>query len=157
MAAVKRRIRPKLPKLSIKDTKFMNPQFNVEWNEISAAKRGEQTTLDEFFNLGKAKWIALAKKGRMVKYSISQAKKIENTHAAVPNGFEKLDKPKQERSLSQILSGKVELSILANWSDGYKFLIAGNTRLTAMMKIFGEGYVWQYNVPDELPRPGMKL
>jgi len=25
------------------------------------------------------------------------------------------------------------------------------------MKIFGEGYVWQYNVPDELPRPGMKL
>ena len=150
MATVKRRIRPKLPKLSLKNTKFMNPQFNVEWNEISGAKRGEQTTLDDFFNLGKAKWIALAKKGRMVKYSISQANKIENTDAGNPNAFSKLMPIKQERAAKQIVSGKVELPIVANWSDGYKFLIGGNTRLTAMMNIFGEGYAWQFNVPDVL-------
>jgi hypothetical protein len=130
--------------------KFKNPQFSVEWNEISDAKRGEQTTLDDFFNLGKTKWIALAKKGRMVKYNISQAKNIENTDAGNPNAFSKLLPIKQERSTKQIYAGEVELSIVANWSDGYKFLIGGNTRLTAMMKIFGEGYVWQYDVPDVL-------
>ena len=86
MATV-RRIRPKL---SLKNIKFKNPQFNVEWNEISGAKRGEQTTLDDFKDLGKDKWIALAKKGRMVKYSISQAKKIENTDAGNPQACHKL-------------------------------------------------------------------
>jgi len=147
VATVKRIIRPKL---SLKNIKFKNPQFNVEWNEISDAKRGEQTTLDDFFNLGRTKWIALAKKGRMVKYSISQAKKIENTDAGNPKAFHKLLPIKQERSVKQIFEGVVELSIVANWSDGYKFLIGGNTRLTAMMNIFGEGYVWQFNVPDVL-------
>ena len=147
MATVKRRIRPKL---SLKNIKFKNPQFNVEWNEISGAKRGEQTTLDVFFNLGRTKWIALAKKGRMVKYNISQAKNIENTDAGNPDAFSKLLPIKQERSVKQIFIGAVELSIVANWSDGYKFLIGGNTRLTAMMKIFGEGYAWQFNVPDVL-------
>ena len=146
MATV-RRIRPKL---SLKNIKFKNPQFNVEWNEISGAKRGEQTTLDDFFNLGRTKWIALAKKGRMVKYNISQAKNIENTDAGNPDAFSKLLPIKQERSVKQIFIGAVELSIVANWSDGYKFLIGGNTRLTAMMKIFGEGYAWQFNVPDVL-------
>ena len=136
--------------------KFRDPDFANEWSEINKATRGEQTTLDDFFDLGKAKWIALAKKGRMVKYSISQAKKIENTDAGNPSGFSKLLPKKQKRALNQIDSGKVELSIVANYGD-YKFLVAGNTRLTAMMKIFGEGYVWQYNVPDELPRPGTKL
>ena len=53
-------------------------------------------------------------------------------------------------AVKQIFIGAVELSIVANWSDGYKFLIGGNTRLTAMMKIFGEGYAWQFNVPDVL-------
>ena len=130
--------------------KFKNPQFNVEWNEISGAKRGEQTSLDYFNRLGKDKWIALAKKGRMVKYSISQAKKIENTDAGNPKAFHKLLPIKQERSVKQIFEGVVELSIVANWSDGYKFLIGGNTRLTAMMNIFGEGYAWQFNVPDVL-------
>ena len=145
MATV-RRIRPKL---SLKNIKFKNPQFNVEWNEISDAKRGEQTTLDDFFNLGRTKWIALAKKGRMVKYNISQAKNIENTDAGNPKAFHNLLPIKQERSVKQIFEGVVELSIVANWSDGYKFLIGGNTRLTAMMNIFGEGYAWQFNVPDQ--------
>ena len=51
--------------------------------------------------------------------------------------------------LAQINSGEVELSIVARYDKNYKWLIAGNTRLTAMMKLFGEGYVWEYQVPEE--------
>ena len=137
-------------KIKKKNIQFGKPDFANEWSEISGATRGEQTTLDDFKALGKTKWIALAKKGRMVKYSISQAKKIENTDAGNPKAFHKLLPIKQERSVKQIFEGVVELSIVANWSDGYKFLIGGNTRLTAMMNIFGEGYAWQFNVPDVL-------
>ena len=144
-------------KMNGTDIRFEKPNFAYEWSEIYKATPGQRTEIDDMRSLGFARWIGLAKIGEIIKVTKALAKKIENTHAAVPNGFEKLDKPKQERSLNQILSGKVELSILANWSDGYKYLVAGNTRLTAMMKIFGEGYVWQYNVPDELPRPGMKF
>jgi hypothetical protein len=136
---------------------FRNPDFAHEWSEIYKAIPGQRTEIDDMRSLGFARWIGLAKLGKMIKVTKALAKKIENTHAADPDSFEKLDKPKKDRTAKQIYSGKVELSILANWSDGYKYLVAGNTRLTAQMKIFGEGYVWQYNVPDELPRPGMKL
>ena len=136
--------------------RFEKPNFANEWSEIYKATPGQRTEIDDMRSLGFARWIGLARKGKMIKVTKALAGKIENTHAANPNAFKTLDKPKQERSMNQIFSGKVELSILANWSDGYKYLVAGNTRLTAMMKIFGEGYVWQYNVPDELPRPGQR-
>ena len=42
------------------------------------------------------------------------------------------------------------MPIVALYSDGYKELLAGNTRLTAMMAQNGEATVWQFNVPDEL-------
>ena len=129
---------------------FRNPDFAYEWSEIYKAPSGKRTEIDDMRSLGFSRWIGLAKLGKMIKVTKALAKTIENTHAADPDSFEKLDKPKKERTLNQIYSGKVELSILANWSDGYKYLVAGNTRLTAMMNIFGEGYAWQFNVPDVL-------
>ena len=134
-------------KLKGTDIAFGKPNFNNEWSEIGPTKKGHY---DDFKALGKSKWITLAKKGKMVKYNPSQAKKIENTDAGNPSSFKKLMPIKQERSTNQIYSGQVELSIVANYTDGFKILVAGNTRLTAQMHLFGEGWVWQFNVPDEV-------
>jgi hypothetical protein len=77
------------------------------------------------------------------------AKIIENTEAATPEKFDKLMPVKKARIVKQFNSGKVELSIVAKYDNKFKYLIAGNTRLTAMMKLFGEGYVWEYHVPKK--------
>ena len=42
------------------------------------------------------------------------------------------------------------MPIVAVYSDGYKELIGGNTRLTAMMAKDGKATVWQFEVPDEI-------
>ena len=42
------------------------------------------------------------------------------------------------------------MPVVAVYSDGYKELIGGNTRLTAMMAKHGKATVWQFEVPDEV-------
>jgi len=119
---------------------FVKPQFDVEW--------GEATRYPEFKKLGKKEWIKLAKKGKAV--TIKNAKDINNTDAADPASFKSLDKNKQARALAQLKSGDVEMPIVAVYSDGYKELIGGNTRLTAMIAQNGKATVWQFEVPDEV-------
>ena len=141
--------------------RFGKPQFNVEWGEIGKAVKGKSTPIDEAKAMGYARWIGLAKTGGMVKVTKATAKVIENSHVATPNKFNELTEDRKERVLAQINSGEVELSIVASYGSDYKWLIAGNTRLTAMMKLFGEGYVWEYQVPEEqrigLMFPRMKM
>ena len=119
---------------------FVKPQFDVEWDEA--------TRYPEFKKLGKKAWIKLASKGKAV--TIKNAKDINNTDAADPDSFKSLDKNKQARALAQLKSGDVEMPIVAVYSDGYKELIGGNTRLTAMMAQNGKATVWQFEVPDEV-------
>ena len=119
---------------------FVKPQFDVEWEE---AER-----YPEFVKIGKEEWIKLAKKGKAVE--ITDASDIENTDAADPDSFKDLDPAKQKRSLTQLEKGNVEMPIIAVYSDGYKELIGGNTRLTAMMARDGKATVWQFEVPDEV-------
>ena len=119
---------------------FVKPQLDVEW--------GKATRYPEFKKLGKKEWINLAKKGKAV--TIKNAKDINNTDAADPASFKSLDKNKQARALAQLKSGDVEMPIVAVYSDGYKELIGGNTRLTAMMAKNGKATVWQFEVPDEV-------
>ena len=61
-----------------------------------------------------------------------------------------MDPNKQKRALAQLEKGNVEMPIVAVYSDGYKELIGGNTRLTAMMAKDGRATVWQFEVPDEI-------
>ena len=86
-------------KLKGTDIAFGKPNFNNEWSEIGPTKKGHY---DDFKALGKSKWITLAKKGKMVKYNPSQAKKIENTDAGNPSSFKKLMPIKEERETNQI-------------------------------------------------------
>lgn len=121
-------------------TKFVEPNFNSEWEE---AER-----YPEFQKIGKAAWIKLAKKGK--EFTIKSAKDINNTDAADPDSFKSLDPNKQRRALAQLEKGTIELPIVAVYSDGYKELIGGNTRLTAMMAQDGQATVWAFKVPDEV-------
>jgi hypothetical protein len=119
---------------------YSTPNFEYEWEE---AER-----YPEFRKIGKAAWIDLAGKGRAV--TIRSAKGINNTDAADPNSFKLLDKTKQARALDQLKSGTVEMPIIAIYSDGWKELIGGNTRLTAMLAQNGKATVWEFKVPDEV-------
>ena len=125
---------------NVESIKYTTPKFEEEWME---AKR-----YPEFKRLGKDKWIELAKNGKPI--TITSAKDINNTDAADPESFKTLNPEKQARALAQLQAGNVEMPIVALYSDGYKELLAGNTRLTAMMAQNGEATVWQFNVPDEL-------
>ena len=119
---------------------FVLPQFDVEWDEAAR--------YPEFVAIGKDAWIKLAKTGKAV--TITDASDIENTDAADPDSFKTLEPAKQKRALAQLEKGSVEMPIVALYSDGFKELIAGNTRLTAMMAKDGRATVWQFEVPDEV-------
>ncbi|MFZ9303097.1 MAG: hypothetical protein ACO239_06980 [Sediminibacterium sp.] len=125
---------------NIQSLKYTTPKFEEEWKE---ARR-----YPEFKRLGKDKWVELAKTGKPVR--ITSAEDINNTDADTPELFKTLNPDKQERALAQLEAGNVEMPIVALYSDGYKELLAGNTRLTAMMSKNGEATVWQFNVPDEI-------
>jgi hypothetical protein len=127
--------------------KYKTPNFNSEWEE---AER-----YPEFRKIGKDAWIELAGKGKAV--TIRSAKDINNTDAADPDSFASLDKTKQGRALDQLKSGTVEMPIVAVYSDGWKELVGGNTRLTAMMAQNGEATVWVFKVPDEVAELAEKL
>jgi hypothetical protein len=120
--------------------KYANPQFDAEWEE---AER-----YPEFVKIGKEAWIELASKGKAV--TIKSAKGINNTDAADPDSFKSLDKDKQARALAQLKGGNVEMPIVAVYPDGWKELIGGNTRLTAMLAQDGRATVWVFEVPDEV-------
>jgi hypothetical protein len=120
--------------------KYSAPNFDYEWEE---AER-----YPEFRKIGKDAWIELAGKGKAV--TIRSAKGINNTDAEDPNSFTSLDKTKQGRALDQLKSGTIEMPIVAVYPDGWKELVGGNTRLTAMLAQNGEATVWAFKVPDEM-------
>ena len=132
--------RSRVPPVTQYNESFVLPQFDVEWDEAAR--------YPEFVAIGKDAWIKLAKTGKAV--TITDASDIENTDAADPDSFKSLDPNKQKRALAQLEKGSVEMPIVAVYSDGFKELIAGNTRLTAMMAKDGRATVWQFEVPDEV-------
>jgi len=119
---------------------FVKPKFHKEWDEASR--------YPEFRKMGKDAWIKLADEGEAV--TITSAVGISNTDATEPDSFSSLDKEKQARTLAQLKSNRVEMPIVAVYSDGHKELIGGNTRLTALMAKKIPATVWQFDVPDEV-------
>jgi len=130
----------KLTQLILEGLSYKVPNFDYEWEEA--------VRYPEFKKLGKHDWIDLATKGREV--TITSAKDINNTDANNPNAFKSLNKDKRERTLAQIQSGTVEMPIVAKYPDGYKELLGGNTRLTALMAKNGKATIWMFDVPEEI-------
>ena len=125
----------------------VEPNFDFEW--------GEAARYPEFKKLGKDKWIELAKTGKAIE--ITSAEDINNTDANEPDAFKTLDPNKQKRALAQLKSSNVEMPIVALYSDGYKELVAGNTRLTAMIAQNKKATIWQFEVPEEILDEGFVL
>lgn len=130
----------KLTQLILEGVDYTQPNFNEEWKEA--------IRYPEFKKLGKDRWIELAKTGKAI--TITSAEDINNTDANEPDAFKTLDPNKQKRALAQLKSGNVEMPIVALYSDGYKELVAGNTRLTAMMAQNKKATIWQFEVPEEI-------
>ena len=130
----------KLTQLILEGLTYKVPNFDYEWEEA--------VRYPEFKKLGKHDWIELATKGREV--TITSAKDINNTDANNPNAFKSLNKDKRERTLAQIQSGTVEMPIVAKYPDGYKELLGGNTRLTALMAKNGKATIWMFDVPEDI-------
>lgn len=123
---------------------YTDPNFDIEWEEANR--------YPEFVKLGKAKWIALAKTGRVINVDNALSNKIENTEAGEKyrHTFDELEADKKERFYNAAKAGEIELPIIASYSDGRLELVAGNTRLTGMMSMFGSAKAWIFDVPNDL-------
>ena len=132
---------------NFKDVKinFTMPNFDYEW--------GEANRYPEYRKIGKEEWIKLAKTGKAIDVDNRLANNIENTEAGEEHRYDYWDglvKAKRDRFTKALSSGQIELPIIARYSDGYLELVAGNTRLTGMMRELGRAKAWVYDVPDEV-------
>jgi len=132
---------------NFKDVKinFTMPNFDYEW--------GEANRYPEYRKIGKEEWIKLAKTGKAIDVDNRLANNIENTEAGEEHRYDYWDglvKAKRDRFTKALSSGQIELPIIARYSDGYLELVAGNTRLTGMMRELGRARAWVYDVPDEV-------
>ncbi len=124
---------------------FTMPNFDFEW--------GEANKFEQYRIIGKEKWIELAKTGQAEVIDNDTANDIEGTDAGEDQryGFwDGLVQAKKDRFVKALSAGQIELPIISRYSDGELEMIAGNTRLTGMMRELGKAKAWVYDVPDEI-------
>jgi hypothetical protein len=112
---------------------YNNPNFEKEWME---AKR-----YLEFKEMGKEKWIELAKQGNITKYS-----KIKNVLGNVDLDFKDLEEPKKQRFEKAFENGIIEMPIAVKFDDDDYDLVAGNTRLAGLVKNNIDPNIWIVNL-----------
>lgn len=112
-----------------KDITYTNPNFDAEWEE---AKR-----YPEFVEMGKEGWLSIAKKGKPVSYS-----SIKNNLGNVDLNFDSLEEPKKQRFQDAFKKGTIEMSIAVKFSDNDYDLVAGNTRLSGLVKNGIDPKIW---------------
>ena len=111
------------------EVKYTKPNFEYEW--------GEAIRYPEFKEMGKESWIELANKGYITKYS-----KIKDVLGNVDLNFDGLEKPKKQRFQSAFENEKIELPIVVKFSDKDYDLVAGNTRLSGLVKNGEDPSLW---------------
>ena len=119
-----------------KQIKYTNPDFSEEWEE---AER-----YDEFVEMGKQKWIEVAKKGKPVSYS-----SIKNKLGNVDLKFDKLEEPKKQRFLAAYEKGVIEMSIAVKFDDNDYDLVAGNTRVAGLIKNGIDPKIWVVDISKQ--------
>ena len=110
------------------------PNFEAEWGAA------EQHPF--FARRGINKWIEFAKGGKPVRVTAKHVADIANTNAADPSVFESFTEDKQARFAKCIESGEIEMPIVMINPEGKLELVAGNTRLTGLMKLGESAQVW---------------
>jgi hypothetical protein len=116
-----------------KAIQFKKPNFAFEWEE---AER-----YPEFKAMGKEGWIKIANQGKSVSYS-SIKDKLKN----VDLDFDSLEEPKKQRFLDAFKEGNIEMSIAIKFSDNDYDLVAGNTRLSGLIKNGIDPKIWIVNL-----------
>lgn len=118
---------------SLNEVKYTNPNFELEWEEA--------VRYPEFKEMGKENWIKVAKQGKLVNYS-----SIKDVLGNVDLNFDNLEEPKKQRFQSAFKKGTIETPIAVKFSDSDYDLIAGNTRLSGLVKNGEDPKIWIVNI-----------
>ena len=118
-----------------KDIKYTNPNFNNEWEEA--------IRYPEFKQMGKEKWIEIANKGKAVSYS-----SIKDKLGNVDLNFDSLEEPKKQRFHAAFEKGVIEMSIAVKFDDNDYDLVAGNTRLSGLVKNGIDPQIWIVDISN---------
>ena len=116
-----------------KQINYTNPNFNTEWEEA--------IRYPEFKEMGKDGWLKIANQGKPVSYS-----SIKDKLGNVDLDFEGLEEPKKQRFLDAFKKGTIEMPIAVKFSDNDYDLVAGNTRLSGLVKNGEDPKIWIVNI-----------
>tara|TARA_R110002074_G_scaffold286321_1_gene458100 strand:- start:159 stop:737 length:579 start_codon:yes stop_codon:yes gene_type:complete len=119
----------------IHEIKYSNPNFYNEWEEA------ERYT--EFVEMGKEEWIKIANQGAPVSYS-----SIKDKLGNVDLNFDGLEEPKKKRFIDTFNKGTIEMSIAVKFSDNDFDLVAGNTRLSGLVKKGIDPKIWIVDISE---------
>lgn len=117
------------------EIKYNNPNLENEWEEA--------VRYPELGNLGKEGWIELAKKGSITNYS-----SIKDKLGNVDLEFDSLEQDKKERFNNAFKKGVIELPIAVKFNDNDYDLVAGNTRLSGLVKNQIDPKIWIVDISD---------
>jgi hypothetical protein len=115
--------------------RYTHPNFDSEWEE---AQR-----YSEFVKMGRLEWIKRGKAGYILNYS-----QIKDMLGNVDLDFNQLHPTKKKFVLQYIKDGLVEHPIVVKFSDTDYDLVAGNTRLSGLVKYGYDPKLWIVDISD---------
>ncbi len=121
----------------IKKINYTNPNFKDEWEEA--------IRYSEFKEMGIKSWIEIANKGYITNYS-----KIKDKLGNVDLKFDSLEEPKKQRFQNALNKGNIEMSIAVKFSDDDYDLVAGNTRISGLVKNKIDPKIWVVDLSNNL-------
>lgn len=117
------------------DIRYIKPNFETEWEE---AER-----YPEFVEMGRLAWLKRGKAGYVVNFS-----QIKDVLGNVDLNFDELEPKKKKFVLQYIQDGLVEYPIVVKFSDDDYDLVAGNTRLSGLVKFGYDPKLWVVDISD---------
>ena len=121
----------------IKKINYTKPNFKDEWEEA--------IRYSEFKEMGLKSWIEIANKGYITNYS-----KIKDKLGNVDLKFDSLEEPKKQRFQNALNKGNIEMSIAVKFSDDDYDLVAGNTRISGLVKNKIDPKIWVVDLSNNL-------
>jgi len=115
--------------------RYIHPNFDSEWEE---AER-----YPEFVEIGRLEWIKRGKAGYIVNYS-----QIKHMLGNVDLNFDELHPTKKKFVLQYIKDGLIEHPIVVKFSDTDYDLVAGNTRLSGLVRYGHDPKLWVVDISD---------
>jgi hypothetical protein len=115
--------------------RYIHPNFDSEWEE---AER-----YPEFVEIGRLEWIKRGKAGYIVNYS-----QIKDMLGNVDLNFDELHPTKKKFVLQYIKDGLIEHPIVVKFSDTDYDLVAGNTRLSGLVRYGHDPKLWVVDISD---------